>query len=432
MAVPPVDHDERIHWTRAPQAALRAVLTSGRTRGYLAIAALLVTLLGIGAGAVLRAGSGRPGAAEEPLVGVPIPTGQEAALAQAADACPTLSVPRLAAQLMTASRFERDATTADGGRGVAGLTDELWTRWSPSPHADRLDPAANITALAHHMCDLVGAVRATGAKGDLWQLALAAHHSGLAALRGGDTIPSAAASYVETVRRYALWYATPGSDRQPPAIAAPPAGSTVPGTSGPTPTGPGGPDRDAPGGGARPPAGGPDAVAAGAPDSGGHPADSGGKTGTTGTQPAAAQAKPAASPSTRAAASPTPTGRLIRGYQGRCITVPGGTARDGVQLQMQSCTGGGGQRWSAGANGSLRALGMCMDLANASTADGTRIQLARCNGGWAQRLTVNKAHDLVNTEIGKCVDVRDWNTAAGALLQLWTCTGEENQKWFLG
>jgi hypothetical protein len=377
---------------------------AGRRGGSPKVAwtALLVALLTVtGLTASLEP---RPLAVDAALPGVAVPASQVEAISRAALSCPTLNGPRLAAQLMAASGFDVNARGADGRVGVAGLTDELWRRWIPWPDAPRMDPVANITALAHHMCDLVGELRLAGLGGDRWPAALAAHRAGLPEVREAKMIPPTAASYVDTVSRYAVWYG-----RQPEFRAD--AGPSPTGQASAVPTGPQ-PVPD---------------PRLGAPQPGGPPANA--ATGPPHGPPPGAPPVATVTPRPTTLAPP-PAGFMVSGYQGRCVTVPGETARDGVQLQTQDCTGGAGQRWTPGPDGSLRSLGMCMDLAWASSNDGTRVQLARCNGGWAQRFTLNAAHDLVNTAIGKCVDVRDRNPANGAVLQLWQCTGAENQKWF--
>jgi hypothetical protein len=140
------------------------------------------------------------------LAGIPVPPGQLLAVKSAGHSCPALSPSRLAAQLMTASAFDPDATTA-GGSGVAGLSSAQWRRWAPAPGDTRSDVSASITALAHLVCNLAGQVRAAGVRGSPWRLALAAFHSGITAVIARRAIPADAVGYVDTVADYADWYA---------------------------------------------------------------------------------------------------------------------------------------------------------------------------------------------------------------------------------
>lgn len=154
-----------------------------------------------------------------------VPGNLQSAIADAARSCQSLTFARMAAQVMSASEFDEHAVTARGGNGIAGLTDAEWTQWMPHPSAGRDDSAANIMALAHEMCDFVGQVRSGGVTGDLWQLALATYHAGPAAVRQAGGVPSTAASYVNEVASYAVWYekaeADPAPETSAPAVDEP-------------------------------------------------------------------------------------------------------------------------------------------------------------------------------------------------------------------
>jgi len=178
------------------------------------------------------------------LAGLPVPASQLPFFDRAGTACPELSPPQLAAQVMTISRFNPHATTAGGGSGIAGLTAAQWRRWKPGPGIARTDIAANILALAHDDCNLAGEVRAAGVPGDRWRLALAAFDVGLRTVISAHGIPASADSYVTTVAAYAAWYeqqaqfggkATPAASPSPTATATPtPTGSRK--ASSPKPT----------------------------------------------------------------------------------------------------------------------------------------------------------------------------------------------------
>jgi beta-glucanase (GH16 family) len=171
-------------------------------------------------------------ASSSTLAGLPVPSGQLPAVKSAALSCPQLSPPRLAAQLMTASKFNPRATTAGGGSGVAGLTLAQWKQWVPAPGDARSDVSANIVALAHDVCDLAGQVLAASVPGDQWRLALAAFHSGLAAVTAAHGIPPGAVAYVNAVVAYASWYAQQpqfgGHGVATPAPASPAATPAAP------------------------------------------------------------------------------------------------------------------------------------------------------------------------------------------------------------
>ena len=198
-----------------------------RRRAIIVVAVLLFVVFGVAASSGFDIATAED--AMEP--GRPVPANQVQPIAAAALSCPVLTPARLAGQLMAASGFNVNARTADGGVGVAGLTEASWNTWKPRPTANRADPAANIFALAHQVCDLAGQVRQARVGGDQWRLALGAYRSDVAAVRDAKGVPARAIEYVSRVAAYAAWYA-----RQPefagtgPSPSPGPVGGAAPGT----------------------------------------------------------------------------------------------------------------------------------------------------------------------------------------------------------
>ncbi|MFD6417473.1 ricin-type beta-trefoil lectin domain protein [Streptomyces sp. NPDC060194] len=122
-------------------------------------------------------------------------------------------------------------------------------------------------------------------------------------------------------------------------------------------------------------------------------------------------------------------GGPITGLAGKCVDVAGGNTANGTPVQLYDCNGTAAQRWTVGADGTIRALGKCLDVNAAGTADGTPVQLWDCNGTAAQQWATPAALDIVNPRANKCLDVTGNSSANGARLQIWTCTGAANQKW---
>ncbi|TXS52166.1 glycoside hydrolase family 16 protein [Streptomyces sp. t39] len=122
-------------------------------------------------------------------------------------------------------------------------------------------------------------------------------------------------------------------------------------------------------------------------------------------------------------------GGPITGIGGKCVDVAGANSADGTPVQLYDCNGTAAQRWTVGADGTIRALGKCLDVASGGTADGTVVQLWTCNGSAAQRWVANAARDIVNPQANKCLDATGNSSANGTRLQIWTCGGTANQKW---
>ncbi|MEV1047570.1 ThuA domain-containing protein [Streptomyces sp. NPDC049916] len=121
----------------------------------------------------------------------------------------------------------------------------------------------------------------------------------------------------------------------------------------------------------------------------------------------------------------------VTGIGGKCVEAAGGLSADGTQIQLWTCNQSAAQRWTAGADGTFRALGKCLDVSGAGTADGTKIQLYGCNGTGAQKWVAQADGTLKNVSSGKCLDAAGVSSADGTKLHLWTCHTGANQKWVL-
>ncbi|HWS36822.1 MAG TPA: hypothetical protein VN408_29285, partial [Actinoplanes sp.] len=192
-----------------------------RTGGIL----LLAGLVGI-AGVASSADFGTASAEQAAYVGVAVPAGLVDVIAQASLSCPSLTAPRVAGQIMAESGFQ------NGAGGLAGLTGQQWEQWKPWPDAAQTDAAANVTALAHRMCDLAGQVRNTQIDGDAWMLALAAYDIGMPTVVGAKAVPSAAEGYVTAVTGYTAWYVAQADTVVMPSASVP-APVVAPGGSAP-------------------------------------------------------------------------------------------------------------------------------------------------------------------------------------------------------
>jgi hypothetical protein len=202
------------------------------------LAAGICVVVAAAALAVAALGTGTAGdaTAEQTVLAVPgepVPAALVETVLAAARSCPTLTPARLAGQLMAASGFKPVKTVASEPSGIAGLTPVLWKKWAPTTTADREDPAANVLALAHYMCDLVGQSRVAGVSVDLWRAALGAYQAGIEAVRTAKGVPDAALDYVTAVAGYAAWY-----QQQPQfgGTGAPTPSATATATPASTPT----------------------------------------------------------------------------------------------------------------------------------------------------------------------------------------------------
>ena len=75
---------------------------------------------------------------------------------------------------------------------------------------------------------------------------------------------------------------------------------------------------------------------------------------------------------------------LISGIVGTWVDVAAAGTANGAAVQLHACNGTDAQRWTAGSDGTLRALGKCLDVTSGSAATGGKVHLWDCNGSGAQ------------------------------------------------
>ncbi|MGW0436594.1 protein kinase domain-containing protein [Micromonospora sp. NPDC003197] len=130
-------------------------------------------------------------------------------------------------------------------------------------------------------------------------------------------------------------------------------------------------------------------------------------------------------------ASPRYTGRpIINNGSGKCIDVPDSNPNTTAEIQMWDCHGVDGEKFTLGANHSVRVLGKCLELRG--TSNGSKLRIATCTGSDIQKFTLNTASDLVSLGPIKCVEPTDGNPGNGVWLQIVDCNGRDHQKWHLG
>jgi hypothetical protein len=87
----------------------------------------------------------------------------------------------------------------------------------------------------------------------------------------------------------------------------------------------------------------------------------------------------------------TPTGMMVNGATGLCLTVAGAAGEDGARVQQEPCGDAPHQRWALfiDVDGTIsfgaQHSGRCLDVQGGGTAPGTPVQQFGCNGTAAQR-----------------------------------------------
>nr|WP_229805793.1 pectate lyase [Microbispora rosea] len=139
-------------------------------------------------------------------------------------------------------------------------------------------------------------------------------------------------------------------------------------------------------------------------------------------------------------AAPAPGAyRIVNGASGLCLTVPGGSTSDGVQLTLSACTGASNQTWTLSTQGGGYRLtagnsGKCAGVKDASTSAGKAVQQETCTSAASQTwelVTSGSNYRIVNANSDKCLNTKDNSTSSGALVQQNSCDSAATKQWSL-
>ncbi|MDT4985964.1 MAG: chitinase [Micromonosporaceae bacterium] len=126
---------------------------------------------------------------------------------------------------------------------------------------------------------------------------------------------------------------------------------------------------------------------------------------------------------------------LVNGHSSSCLDVRGGVSTVGTAVQITTCNGGAGQRYTTTTAGEIRVtiggVARCLDTTAAGTANGTRIVIAACSGAASQRWTQTATNALSHPTSGRCVDIFASAVTSGTPAVLWDCKngGNGSQTW---
>jgi murein DD-endopeptidase MepM/ murein hydrolase activator NlpD len=179
-----------------------------------ALSVLLMMLLSGGAAADAASAPAVPGTLRPGVV----PAGYEPLLLRAAQTCPGITAPLLAAQLEAESGWKPRAISPVGAQGLAQFMPATWASegldGDGDGRRDPFHPDDAIASQASFMCKLLGAVTAdTSLTGDRLDLALAAYNAGVGAVRRHGGVPpySETEQYVRRIRSLTASYADPAA-----------------------------------------------------------------------------------------------------------------------------------------------------------------------------------------------------------------------------
>jgi murein DD-endopeptidase MepM/ murein hydrolase activator NlpD len=178
------------------------------------LSVLLVLLLGGGVAADAASGVGAPGTLRPDTV----PAAYEPLVLRAAQTCPGITAPLLAAQLDAESGWNPRATSPVGAHGLAQFMPATWAGAGLDGDGDGVrdpfNPADAIASQASFMCKLLAAVTADiTLTGDRLDLVLAAYNAGLGAVQRYDGVPPypETQNYLQRIRALMAAYADPAA-----------------------------------------------------------------------------------------------------------------------------------------------------------------------------------------------------------------------------
>jgi hypothetical protein len=125
----------------------------------------------------------------------------------------------------------------------------------------------------------------------------------------------------------------------------------------------------------------------------------------------------------------TGTGAVRSGVAGKCLDVASANSANGTAVQLYDCNGTNAQRWTLGADGTLRALGKCLDITDWGTANGAKLQIWDCNPGQSNQTWVRTGSSYRNPASGRCLDNPSNGSANGQRIQIWDCYDNSAQWW---
>ncbi|BBG20647.1 putative secreted transglycosylase (plasmid) [Actinacidiphila reveromycinica] len=150
-----------------------------------------------------------------------VPAEDEQWIVAAADACPGLPAPVLAAQLHQESGFNPKAISPAGAQGIAQFMPGTWNTWKTDANgngtASVWEAPDAITAQGHFMCKLLQQATDSGYAGPPIELALAGYNAGWGAIQRFHGVPPVSfaggqtAHYVTAIMAAAQDYAAPAA-----------------------------------------------------------------------------------------------------------------------------------------------------------------------------------------------------------------------------
>jgi hypothetical protein len=116
----------------------------------------------------------------------------------------------------------------------------------------------------------------------------------------------------------------------------------------------------------------------------------------------------------------------------QCVELQGGVKTDGTPVEIDTCNGGGAQKWVISPGGTIQYApdgAFCLNVTSNGTANGTPVELYGCNGTNGQYWQVLPNGSIMNIGSGKCLDDPHASTTTGTQLDIYSCNSTPAQLW---
>jgi len=119
----------------------------------------------------------------------------------------------------------------------------------------------------------------------------------------------------------------------------------------------------------------------------------------------------------------------IKNANGKCLDNKRNLAVNSNPVQIYTCNGGIGQKWTLPGDGTIRVQGKCLDVKRALKVPMTPVQIYDCHGSANQQWSVKSNGSIVNPISNLCLDNKRNLNLNSNPVQIYTCNGGASQRW---
>lgn len=127
-------------------------------------------------------------------------------------------------------------------------------------------------------------------------------------------------------------------------------------------------------------------------------------------------------------AATTVTG-AIKQYNGYCLDNKRNNPVDRNPVQIYTCKGSIGQKWTLSSDGTIKVQGKCLDILGSSKLAGAQVIIYHCHGGSGQKWTVRSNGTIQNYYTKTCLDNYRNQKVLSNPVKAYPCHTGTSQRW---